>query len=138
MPTKPIPTFKSSLPQEFLAGLDERGRFLYTKTDEAAQMNAWLLQETMAQSAILEEVKVQTEKTNGRLLVAEKDIKEIKVEQVAINDNLATLTFVKKLTKSRWFWIGVAVFVFVILPTLTSHAPTPAQIVEKVWSGLFG
>lgn len=130
-----VPPFASKLPPEFVQDLDERGRYLYTTMDEIKQAQAWLTQRAVEHTAKLEEVSIQTTATNGRLIKAEGEIKEIKVTQEEAKPALKLVNIGLALLKSRLFWLGVSGVVFFVIPWLAVHAPTPSEFFLLVFGG---
>lgn len=128
-----IPQFESKLPAEFTKGLDDRGQFLYTEMDKNSQKLEWLLNHSIEQATILAEVKAQTTKTNGRLLIAEEDIKEIKATQLEMKPAVAALQATLKVMRSKWFWVGAFMVVAFVFPWVATHAPTPSEFVKIVF-----
>ncbi len=135
--SKHPPEFESTLPDEFLKGLDERGKLLYTQIDVQRKVNEWLVTEMCSQSATLGAVKTQTEVTNGRLLKAEANIVEIKAEQVVIKEGLSTVTFIKELVQKKWFWVVILFITFVAIPAIAT-APSEGSLLRSVWTAIFG
>ncbi len=119
------PPFASTLPPEFLEGLDARGVFLYKSADEARQALKWLVEKRHETDARLDfiqrdlsEVKAQTTKTNGRTTVTEAKVAAIETDQGLHFARVGAV-----LVRSKLFWGGIAVFVLVGLPLVVTNAP---------------
>ncbi len=123
-----IPPFQSTLPPELLDGMDERGRHLYTKLNEIGQAQAWLMERKVEDTKTLDDIKTQVMKTNGRLLVAESKLADAEVPIKVVKTGIA-------LAQNKWFWVGVAAFLFFIAPWLAVHAPSPAAFFTAVFGG---
>lgn len=137
-----LPHFESKLPPEFLHGLDERGRYLYTQLEAVSQSQSWMTSWAVAQDQKVEDIRLQTIKTNGGLTQAKADIVELKTavaaEKEQIEPMVRSYKIASKLAKSRVFWAGLTVFILVILPWMTTLAPTPAVIARGLLSLLIG
>jgi hypothetical protein len=136
-----VPPFACRLPREFLDGLDERGRFLYQEADRNSQMMEWLMQHSIAHGQKLDEVKVQVERTNGRLLTAEKDIRNLNeavdIQRTQLEPVAKAYGYASKAAQSKWAWGAFAFFVLVALPLIVKNAPAPSAFF-KAAAGLFG
>ncbi len=131
--TESVPPFDSTLPPEFLDGLDKRGRYLYEGIDRLSQAMTFALAQGAKHAETLEAVRVQTVKTNGRLLRAEGDIKEIKEQVVATQPVVRAYGFARRAVASKWFWAGTAAFIFFGLPYMIVHAPSPGDFLKAVF-----
>lgn len=121
-PPLTVPPFESRLPEEFLKGLDERGKYLYIKLDEIGQTQTWLINQAKKDSVALGDlrsdmkaVKEQTTRTNGRLLVAEGTLTNIAPE-------IETVKTVKKVVGNRYAIMAMLAFMFIGVPWLGAHA----------------
>lgn len=129
-----VPPFESKLPEEFTSGLDERGKYLYQTIDKITQAQDWLTQRAIADANTLSEVKEQTTRTNGRLLNAEANIREIKTEQEASKSAIKTVNFSLTVIKSKLFWAGLLLFITFGIPWLVSHNGLVVSFL-KIWLG---
>lgn len=130
-----VPPFSCRLPPSLLDGLPDFQRELYERNDRMDQKLDWLVDQTVALGSTLGEVKEQTLKTNGRMLTAESDIKEIKTE---ITPVVKAYGVGAMLAKSRVFWVGAAAFAVIGLPWLISIAPAPIAFVRAAITVLLG
>ncbi len=134
------PPFSSTpqLPAEFLNGLDPRGRYLYESVHEMRQAQTWLTNHAIAQAKRLDEVVIQTTKTNGGLTAAKQDIAVLKASAEEVAPVVKVYGFAKSCLQSRLFWVGAALCVFVIFPIVAAHAPTPSEFLSWAVRTLIG
>lgn len=133
-----IPPFESKLPEDLLEGMSKRDRYLYAKLDEIGQAQTWLVYQAAKHHDKLEEVCVQTEETNGRLLTTEREIQQLKLVDDAAKPAIEMVQTAVRVGKSRWFWIGAAAFLSVGLPWLVVNAPAPIEVVRWAVALLIG
>lgn len=116
-----VPPFESKLPPEFLEGLDDRGKYLYTEIDKMGQAQKWIIERTIDSHATQQEIRTQVYETNGRLRKAEGEIK-------SIQGDIAAVRFAKAVITNKWFWIGSAAFLVFVVPWVVTHAQVARDI----------
>lgn len=137
-----LPSFESKLPPEFLHGLDERGRYLYTAVDEMRQAQEWFAQWAVKQDEKVEAIRIQTTATNGKVLAAQADIVKLKeglkeeVEKTA--PAVKAYGVMRTLACSRVAWIITGLIIFVLIPWMSSILPGPATLVKLAVRSLLG
>ena len=121
-----LPPFKPDVPTEVYADLfqDEKGisptrRFLVENAAETAREIRWLVDHQKESGKVLEEIKLQCIRTNGRVTKLEEEVvklKENRTENKAevnkIRDDIKLVVIAQKLASTKWFWIGLFVFLF--------------------------
>lgn len=130
-----VPPFASQLPAEFIESLDERGKYLYQTVEEIKQAQLWLMQRAITDAGTLDEVKAQTTRTNGRLLVAEGDIKDLTHRQNEADSALKIVKLTKKVMWNKWFLIGTVVFFTVGVPWLSMHSAWVFEVLKAIAGG---
>ncbi len=122
----------STLPPEFLEGLDARAVFLYQSADETRQALKWLVQkrhETDVRlgdiQSDLTEVKTQTTRTNGRVTATETKVAALETDPGV---HLARLG--ARAIRSKWFWVATVIAVLIGLPALVDNAPVIMGILK--------
>ncbi len=137
-----VPVFESSVPPELLEGRSELEKRLYRDSSKNLQMMEWLVHHSIAQRKMSEEIKTQVLTTNGRLLTAEKDIRNlnetVSVHKAEMDPIIKVYSVSGKLVRSKYFWIGVAALVFIVIPGVISVAPPPAAVLKALGGLLFG
>ncbi len=125
-PKLSVPPFESTIPDGLLKGKPDDQVFLYTKLDEIGQAQTWLINQAAKHQEALNalkdevvEVKLQTTRTNGRLLKAEDTL-------TAQAPDINTVRSVKRFVGNRYFVIGALCFLFVGVPFIAAHAPGAA------------
>ncbi len=124
-----VPSFRSTLPPELLKGQDEHRQYLYTKLDEIGQAQKWLIDKSVEHRQILEEVKAQTIKTNGRVTASENKLVALEADQ-----GLQLARVGASLVRSKVFWGITIVFVLVVMPWVTVHAQSVLELVKSIAS----
>ncbi len=136
MPTESRPPFdKCRLPASLLSTLSDRDRHLYEASDRAEQKLEWLIEHSLQKAEVLEEVRQQVRATNGRVLTAEADIRQLK-ETTAPVVKMHDLG--RRLVGSKYFWVGAGLMVFVVFPWLVANAPAPGLLIKAAFTTLLG
>jgi len=142
-----VPPFHSTLPLEFIEGLDDRGKYLYEYVNKATQHMEWLMNQTTKQSETLNMVHDQALKTNGGLHQAKEDITVIKQEVHALKQKdaeaqpvISAGRVVLRAVHSKIVWVLIGlVFISlgtIVLPWLTTLEPGFIMNIMRRW--LFG
>lgn len=130
-----IPPFQSKLPPEFVDGLDDRGKYFYTKLDEIGQAQTWLIERKVEDGHILDEIKTQVYETNGQLTQAKIDIVGLKAAQKDAELALDTVKLARKVVWNKWFLIGTVAFFTLGVPFLASHSTWVVGILKILAGG---
>lgn len=124
-----VPPFQSTLPPEFLEGLDKRGTYLYTTIDEVRQAQAWLIERSREHGDTLAAVRQQCEKTNGRTSASES-----KIAALEADPGIKFARLGATLVKSKLFWAGVCIFLVVVAPWLVAHVDVVTGILTTLFT----
>lgn len=133
-----VPSFESKLPPEFLHGLDERGRYLYTAVDQMRQAQEWFATWAVKQDEKVEAIRVQTTATNGKVITAQSDIISLKQEAAKAEPVIRAYGVARALARSKAAWISVGLIVFVLIPWMSSILPGPATLVKAAVRAMLG
>lgn len=129
-----VPPFTCRIPCSLLDKASEPEREFYIRTDAIDQKIDWLLNHSVEQAEAMAEVRTQTRETNGRVLQAEKHIRELRDEVGAQRAEAAPVVRAygvgSRLARSKLALIGLAFILFVAYPWLVTLAPSPAAFVR--------
>lgn len=134
-PTKQ-PSFSSDIPEHLLANATPESRWLMQNVSALTKKTDYLVSEQIEQSSKLVRIETQVNHTNGRLLKVEKKIDQLEITDQAENDIrpdlhqiVATKRLAGKMVVSKYFWIGIGLFIIGTYTVLTS--PTLGEWLNK-------
>lgn len=117
--------FKSSIPESLLQNCDPQIRWIMEEISKNTQATTWVCQGLL-------DTNKQVRRTNGRLLKAESDVKQIKeVAEIQKEQNKAIAPFIKALSQFanlwqyrvfRWMvYLAILTIVLYIYPYFLAH-----------------
>lgn len=138
------PEFKSSIPDHLLHSLDAKEKFIIESLSIMGQKSDWLIGETVAQSRKLEtldtgvkELDIKLKFTNGKIANSLLQIKALEDKNTADISLMTEITKIVNLKKiigdlltSKWFWIGLGIFVIGTIKIFTT--PELLELAKKL------
>lgn len=121
------------IPLSLINDLDEKEKFLFQSVINLGKGNRRLEIVTNEQTKTLEKIYEQALLTNGRSLRNEENIKKINEKLENITPDIETVRTVKKVVKTKYFWVAMGVFVFGVIPFVSAEFP-PQVVFTKVVS----
>lgn len=123
------PDFKQDVPDEILLDMLKQEeidgkvsptrRYLVTLVSQQAKSVTWLIKHEKEKGQVLDGILTQTKISNGRITKLEDEVlklKENKLENKAdfkqIKEDIKLVVIAQKLAFTKWFWIGLFVFLF--------------------------
>lgn len=99
---KEIPHFKSDIPEHLLADATPQNRYIMENISVLNQKGNWLAENQQKLGTTIDEIKVQTTKTNGSVIA-------LKAQAADAEEVVKFYKTTKKFLSKKWFWISVAI-----------------------------
>jgi hypothetical protein len=132
MEKKEVAEFQSDIPEHLLANVSPQDRYIMEKISILSQTTNWLSETQKEQVKALEEIKVQTTKTNGSVIVLKEQAK--KAEEV-VDFYFA----IKRLARNKVFIISTALLVIVFFTYIAPWiAVSGKALIPALFKALLG
>ena len=106
MENKEVADFQSDIPEHLLANVSPQDRYIMEKISILSQTTNWLSESQKEQVKALEEIKIQTTKTNGSVIALKEKAKQ--AEEV-----VGFYFALKRLVGNKIFIVSAALFIIV-------------------------
>ena len=121
------PSFSSQIPQHLLSEANDRDKYILESLSVITQNNNWLIEETVKQSAKLEEqgkqlnvISEQTTRTNGRVTKLELKNENDGEQDIQVKQIVAFKQFCQKYLLNKYALIGFGALILGFLKIITT------------------
>ena len=148
MPNDTPPDFKQDVPDEVLLDLLKQEeidgkvsptrRYLVTMVSQQARNVSWIIQHEKEKGIVLDEIKANVIKTNGRVTKLEDQVAKLeadKSELKKIKDDIKVIVMLKNLSLNKYFWAAVGVFMVGAYTILVNAETIRALPIFKMFFG---